>query len=365
MKIRFLLLNIMLGVCVAASAGEKSVRGPASLTQNFVLGLNSVDVTVSFESVQNLSLVNLGLSALIINPLDPLLLSRLPASVTIPSAFPVLVHIDPLPLPLVGLEFTGVASVILYTTDLHYTPGTRLRLFSAHNGGPFVDITEETSAGSYRVRGSQGEFSEFMIVTDDRDPATIVNTKFSRLSSLMTTHQSAIDPTLFATLSGHYNDAHADWLAQDIDGAKAGIQAFLAAALASGPAEMADVWRSTEDVTDIDGLLRSAAGTLHFSLEDARDTDLDGVYDFSDNCTLVINPTQCDTDGDGYGNHCDADLDDNGTINTFDLTPLRAAMGSTGSNDADLDCNGIVNSFDLAIMRDAFGGGPGPAANLP
>ena len=42
------------------------------------------------------------------------------------------------------------------------------------------------------------------------------------------------------------------------------------------------------------------------------DLDSDGVPDASDNCVLVQNPTQCDTDSDGFGNHCDGDFDDNG-----------------------------------------------------
>lgn len=85
------------------------------------------------------------------------------------------------------------------------------------------------------------------------------------------------------------------------------------------------------------------------------DGDFDGVCDTFDNCTLVENPSQCDTNGDGIGNHCDADLDNNGIVNSFDLTIMRDNFGASGVNDADLDCNEIVNSFDLTIMRSYFG----------
>lgn len=95
------------------------------------------------------------------------------------------------------------------------------------------------------------------------------------------------------------------------------------------------------------------------------DADLDGVADASDNCLYVANPSQCDTNGDGYGNHCDADIDNNGTVNSFDLEALRSVFGSVGANDADLDCNGVVNSFDLLRLRDQFGEGPGLSGTTP
>jgi hypothetical protein len=95
-----------------------------------------------------------------------------------------------------------------------------------------------------------------------------------------------------------------------------------------------------------------------------EDADGDDVADVLDNCTLVANPSQCDTNGDGFGNHCDADLDNNGIVNQIDLGMLRTEYGSTeADNDADLDCNGVVNQIDLGRLRDALGDPPGPSAN--
>jgi subtilisin family serine protease len=94
-----------------------------------------------------------------------------------------------------------------------------------------------------------------------------------------------------------------------------------------------------------------------------EDADGDDVADVLDNCTLVANPSQCDTNGDGFGNHCDADLDDNGIVNQIDLGMLRNELGAQGENDADLDCNGVVNQIDLGRLRDALGDPPGPSAN--
>ena len=45
------------------------------------------------------------------------------------------------------------------------------------------------------------------------------------------------------------------------------------------------------------------------------DTDDDGIPTTLDNCTLVANADQRDTNGDGYGNVCDPDLNNDGIVN--------------------------------------------------
>ena len=51
----------------------------------------------------------------------------------------------------------------------------------------------------------------------------------------------------------------------------------------------------------------------------AVDTDGDGIGDPADNCTLIANASQCDTDRDGYGNHCDGDFNESQTVNASDF----------------------------------------------
>lgn len=97
------------------------------------------------------------------------------------------------------------------------------------------------------------------------------------------------------------------------------------------------------------------------------DSDEDGVEDFEDNCTAVANASQCDSDADGFGNHCDADFDNNGFVNFVDLGLLRVGFfGDSVApeyNELDLNCDGMVNTGDLASFRTLFGSTPGPSAN--
>ena len=92
------------------------------------------------------------------------------------------------------------------------------------------------------------------------------------------------------------------------------------------------------------------------------DSDGDGVCDAVDNCSLVANADQRDSDGDGIGNRCDADFDNNGVVNTLDLIRLKADFGKTGASlVTDLNGDGVVNNTDLAIFKTLFGKPPGPS----
>ena len=96
------------------------------------------------------------------------------------------------------------------------------------------------------------------------------------------------------------------------------------------------------------------------------DTDDDGVGDGQDNCTLVPNPGQLDTDGDGYGNVCDGDLNDDGSTNTLDLNLYKLAHRSAAGDasydvDADFNGDGVINTLDLNIYKGLHRRPPGPS----
>lgn len=89
------------------------------------------------------------------------------------------------------------------------------------------------------------------------------------------------------------------------------------------------------------------------------DTDEDGVIDFFDNCRLHANPSQLDTDADGFGNRCDADFDQDNIVAGTDFGELIRFFNST-SELHDLDEDGIVAGTDVSILFQLFNKAPGP-----
>ncbi len=93
---------------------------------------------------------------------------------------------------------------------------------------------------------------------------------------------------------------------------------------------------------------------------DVSNSDGDTIPDNIDNCTLTDNENQVDTDGDGYGNACDADFNNDCIVNFPDLGIFRTLFFQP-NNQADLDGNGITNFVDLGIFRQLFFAAPGPS----
>ena len=94
------------------------------------------------------------------------------------------------------------------------------------------------------------------------------------------------------------------------------------------------------------------------------DADGDGVADSADNCQLIANAAQLDTNGDGYGNACDPDLDNNGVVNFLDASLFGGLFGA-GTGDGDFNGDGNTNFLDYSIFPDFFGGPPGPSGVAP
>ncbi len=107
----------------------------------------------------------------------------------------------------------------------------------------------------------------------------------------------------------------------------------------------------------------ASLGELAAVDERGSDDDGDGIDANSDNCINTFNPDQRDSDGDGFGNICDADLNDDCIVNVVDLGLFRTRF-FTSDADADLNGNGVVNVVDLGVLRTLFFLAPGPSGQL-
>jgi hypothetical protein len=102
------------------------------------------------------------------------------------------------------------------------------------------------------------------------------------------------------------------------------------------------------------------AGQSYVVFGRPTDSDGDGVLNDTDNCVLAANADQRDTDGDGFGNVCDADLNNDCIVNFPDLGLFKVLFFGSDP-DADFDGDGVVDFGDLAIMKAGFFQPPGPS----
>ena len=109
-------------------------------------------------------------------------------------------------------------------------------------------------------------------------------------------------------------------------------------------------------------------------LDDDRDGD--GIPDAQDNCVAHPNPAQRDSDGDGYGNRCDPDVNNDGLVDTSwgqiypmdgrgDLEAIALTIrGGHYDPDHDLDGDGRVDEMDLALAQLWLFRAPGPSGRV-
>lgn len=267
-----LLVAVALAVVVTPAAwsqglAQVEVDGSSVTAKIELAGGFGADLEIEFENVVGLvTAASLGLSAELVDPTNAALVSRLPDInlVAVPAAFPVMLTIEP---PAAGgLAFSGIVSIELHTHNLTYTAASPLRLFSAPLAGAFKDITSGAGSGSYRVRGSQGGFSEFLIVADLRPLATVTGMKFDRVEAILDANASVIDGDVAAELWGFLGAAEQSWLNGDPLAAVDSLEELVETVESRSGCGLPHVWRSSRDLVNVAGELRAAVATLVFSI---------------------------------------------------------------------------------------------------
>lgn len=267
-------------VLLAALPAAALPQGIASITVNdssvsatvsLPLGLGA-DVILSFEDVTGLSLASLGISAKVVSIWDlATLLTRLPDG-SLANGFPVLLRIAP---PAAGgLSFRGVANLEIHTHNLNFTLGCPLRIFTAHYGEPFRDVTVSMGAGSYRARGTMGGFSEFLILVDLRPVNRVIDGKLDRLEELLDDYTGSMPSPLYDDLEARLEAARDDYERGATAAAIEEVDGFIALVQAHSGTDIPNVWRAARDVDNVAGYLRAAAMTLRFSLDLKRSAGL-------------------------------------------------------------------------------------------
>lgn len=269
MSPRIRVLALVLALAVPAAGAEVPV--PLSVDGNVARGTVHVgglhaDLTITFEQATGLTPSALTVTAGLIDPLDPLILSRLDENgpVGIAGGFPVRIRIEP---SLAStLTFNGIAEVSLYTAAIDLDLLAPQAFFSAPLGGTFRDITKSVGSGSYRAGGSSGTFSEFLVVLDTRALGSVITGKYDTLDALLASYGSAMPGAVRADLNARLSRSRGAYAGGHVADAISELDGFSEAVRAASGTSIPDEWRAQGGPVNVAGVLRAGADTLRYSL---------------------------------------------------------------------------------------------------
>jgi len=119
------------------------------------------------------------------------------------------------------------------------------------------------------------------------------------------------------------------------------------------------------------GILVCVGSLVSLAGPDGDETDGDLVPDGFDNCLFIKNGPfdacdQTDDDQDGYGNSCDADYDQTGSVGLADFAILAGSYLLSSADpgfvgEADCDCTGTIGLSDFTCMPPSYLSVPGPS----
>ena len=301
----WLLFASVLSMALATAASAQVVVTVNGDTANATISLTDnngttydADVTIVFDTPQNLTPAALNLTATIIDPaaIDPRLavdqygnsncyLSLLPLGTfcpTVDPAFPVMITVEPIVLPWLftsgfdgGDSGDGVFSFLntyqleIHTHDLVYTDRSPYRVFKAPIGGNFHDLTDDVQPGSVRVRGRGGAFSEFVVANDPRSNLDLLGAEAVSLEKIV-----ELDTRILAAIiSDGLRLDLLDLLAQvnallliDLTGALAALDSLIDLVDTNSGTDLANVWRADHTVVNDAGEIKELCETLRFSM---------------------------------------------------------------------------------------------------
>ena len=230
---------------------------------HIAIGLYQADLSITFENVTGLNATALVVSANVINATD--LISRLndPALITLPGQLPILINISPAAGS--ALKFQGVVTIEFHTSNLVFDPS--LRLFTSPAGGALNDITNFSGVGSYRVHGTGGGFSDFVILSDVRNVDTVIQKKFTDLQNSLNTNASSIAPATRQNLQSKYNAALLAYQSGAKDDAVSNLDAMYDLIVVDHGVSMPYTYNAADPgKKNVGGELRKLIATLEFSL---------------------------------------------------------------------------------------------------
>jgi hypothetical protein len=266
----FVVLAFLIGHAGAARAQSTFPLTVVDRTATAVIELPggyAADLSLKFENVLGLTAGALEVSARVLSQLDVLAVqARLPAGAasSIPAAFPVLLQIEPTSSS--ALSLAGIVTISIHTHNLTLDVASPLGLYSASAGGAFRDITQFVGIGSYRVDGSTGGFSEFVIAADSRPLGTTIGQKFDALQNTLTEYEASIPLNVRTLLQGQLSLARSLYSIGLLTAAVAVLQGFGYVVQVHSGDDIPNVWIAHGAATNIAGLLRSQAHTLRFSV---------------------------------------------------------------------------------------------------
>lgn len=230
------------------------------------VNVNGYDLQLSIGFAQAIGLnpANVEVSIQVINPNDHHILNRLPDRYRTAALgeFPLMISVKPRKDR--GFAFTGEAQIELYTTSIDFADN--IRLFRSHDGGTFEDITSMTAPGSLRARGSAGTFSDFILLADNRDAEQVAVDKAVTLANYLQAHIAEFDTSfgnevlaLSRNVANHVNGGR-------YQAAVSNLNAMLRAVERSNADALPNIWRSSDDIVNVQGEVLTKGRSLRFTL---------------------------------------------------------------------------------------------------